>query len=58
MRKKELPAKQVRVIPDGRDGSKDYWLDEHEALRLYDEGKLWRDVTNSKPGTPVYCPTS
>ncbi len=53
--KKKIKAPGVRVCPDSRDASKDYFISLTEAQRLLDEGKLVRDLTNSKFGEPVYC---
>lgn len=40
-----------RVIPDSRDGSKDYYIPRSKARELFDAGELHRDMTNN-----AYCP--
>ena len=46
----------VRVSPDSRDGSKDYWLTKSEAEAQYNAGKLFKDLTNSSTNITVYMP--
>lgn len=41
----------VVVRPDAQDQSKDYLMAEWRAMKLYNEGKLARDLTNGG-----YCP--
>lgn len=53
--KKVKKVPMSKVIPDSRDASKDYWIPTTEAVRLYSEGKLDKDLTNSGQYT-VYCP--
>jgi hypothetical protein len=44
----------VRVIRDPRDAKRDYLLHKDEAFQLWLDGKLALDLTNTKPGEPVY----
>lgn len=55
-RKATQTESRVRVIPDSRNGSLDYWITREEAKDLYAQGKLDQDLTNSTPGNPVYMP--
>ena len=42
----------VRVIIDTRDGNTTFFMEQKEATKLYDEGKLaWQ------PANKMYCPT-
>lgn len=54
-RKQKRSVPVVRVIVDSRDASKDYSIPQTEAWELLKAGKLDQDLTNSKPGHPVYC---
>lgn len=45
-----------RVIVNTRDAGTDKWIPTATAQRLYDEGKLAVDLTNTK-SVRVYCPT-
>ena len=56
MRKKRPePIEKSKVIVDSRDGSKDKFIPTAIARKLYDEGKLAIDTTNSVYER-VYCP--
>jgi hypothetical protein len=44
----------VRVIRDPRDARRDYFLPKEEAHARYMRGELSLDMTNTKPGEPVY----
>jgi hypothetical protein len=59
MRKRQSIPKVVeksRVVVDSRDGSKDKFIPTLIARKLYDEGRLAIDMTNSVYER-VYCPT-
>lgn len=43
-----------RVIVDSRNSKKDYYLPTTEARRLYQEGRLAIDLTNSKSNNVIY----
>lgn len=49
------PIEKSRVIIDSRDGSRDKFIPTSIARKLYDDGKLAIDVTNSVYER-VYCP--
>lgn len=54
-KKKPEPIEKSKVIVDSRDGSKDKFIPTSIARRLFDEGKLAVDTTNSI-NERVYCP--
>jgi len=54
MRKKFERSFYVRVIRDPQDATRDYTLHKDEAFQLWLDGKLALDLTNTKPGEPVY----
>lgn len=56
MKSKRLTEEQVRVCPDSKNASKDYWLAKSEAKVQFEAGKLAIDHTNSTPERPVYVP--
>lgn len=45
-----------RVIINTRDAGTDKWIPTAEAQRMYAEGTLAQDLTNTK-SVRVYCPT-
>ena len=49
LRKPSVKARVImaRVESDVRDGRRDYYIPKSEAKRLYEEGKLHIDSTNS-----------
>ena len=53
---KKLVVPTVRIAPDSRNASKDYFIPASEAKELIASGKLAQDLTNSKPGELVYIP--
>lgn len=55
MKKKVQPQDNARVIRLSRNGSLDYFIPRARARQLFDEGKLWIDLTNSKPEDTIYC---
>jgi hypothetical protein len=56
MRKKQVrPVEKSRVIVDSRDGRLDRFIPTSIARKLYEEGRLAIDVTNSVYER-VYCP--
>jgi hypothetical protein len=55
-KKKALVEDLVAVYVVSSDGSKDRMLDRTLAHRLYKEGKLAIDLTNSNLNKIVYCP--
>lgn len=49
---------KMRVCPDSRDASKDYWISEKDVPELLASGQLVIDMTNSTVGNTVYIPVS
>jgi len=54
---KPVTIEKSRVIVDSRDGRLDKFIPTSVARKLYDEGKLAIDVTNSV-NERVYCPNA
>jgi hypothetical protein len=44
-----------KITPDARDGRKDKFIPREKARELFEAGKLYVDVTNSRTER-VYCP--
>lgn len=50
---KENAEGKVRVIRDTRDASRDYFISEVEAEKLFNQGKLVKDLTNNCYAVPT-----